>query len=157
VKKPKNRHKEDIKAAIRKQGTTLCALSTDAGLCKSAASSGLNKHYYTSAHRAIAKTVNVTLHELWPEWYDPNDQKIPARSTRKASGKTRKVQCKKSTKQSAMHAGAKIPPTHQPDRPMSARQAPGEGVAVTSAATPHETSDPPIELQQPEKQPRGFI
>lgn len=129
-------HREDIKAEIRKKGATLRSISTDAKLCKEAASHALTKPF-PAAQLAVANFLGEDLHTLWPNWYDERGQRINARSTRKASPKRDGCHRKKSTPELAAGNGSKQSP-HHPDS-ASARQARGDGVAVVSystAATP---------------------
>lgn len=70
-------HPEDIKAAIRKKGTTLSALATNNGLSDSACRAALIRSV-PEAERVISTFLNVPLHVLWP-----------ARHERPASGTTR--------------------------------------------------------------------
>lgn len=87
-------HSEDIKAAVRKKGSTLRAISIDAKLCLDAGTIALKKPF-PSAQRAIANFLGLPIHDLWPHWYDQHGQRIDARSTRKASSKPKQSQCKK--------------------------------------------------------------
>ncbi|WP_435640298.1 helix-turn-helix domain-containing protein [Micavibrio aeruginosavorus] len=68
-------HKEDIKAAIRKSGSTLAAVSAEAGLSKAAGANALNRPV-PRANQAIAEFLGKKLHELWPRWYDQNGERI---------------------------------------------------------------------------------
>lgn len=77
-------HPEDIKAAIRKRGTTLTALSEDAGLCKSAVRNALIRPV-KSAEAVIAKFLNVPAKELWPDRYDDQGQRIKGTRRRHSS------------------------------------------------------------------------
>lgn len=95
MSRSKGWHKEDIKAAVRKRGTTLRALSVKAGLCRDAAGQGLSRPY-PGAQRAIAAFLDVPLNELWPQWYDQTGQRIITKSIRKASPKRGDCHCKKS-------------------------------------------------------------
>lgn len=93
-------HREDIKAEIRKRGTTLRALSLNAGLSICAGTVALKKPF-PSAQRVVSEFLNIPLHTLWPQWYDESGQRIDARSNRKTSRKKRAGQCKKKPGQSA--------------------------------------------------------
>lgn len=125
-------HREDIKAAIRKKGSTLRAISLDAGLCRDAATVALKKPF-PSAQRAVSDFLGVPLNTLWPQWYDIEGQRIETKSISKASSKTEPCHRKKSSPELAAVSGSPESP-HHPDR--SARQARGDGVAVSPAATP---------------------
>lgn len=65
---PKNKHPEDVKAAVRKTGITLEALSLKNGLSKSTCRSALLKPIPT-ANNAIAEHLGVRLFDLWPVWW----------------------------------------------------------------------------------------
>lgn len=78
----KEYHPEDIKAAVRKRGTTLAHLSREAGLCSAACSLSL-RHPIPAANRAVAAFLGLALHQLWPQWYTPAGKRIRSRSTTK--------------------------------------------------------------------------
>ena len=132
MSRSKRWHREDIKAAVRKKGSTLRAVSLNAGLCRDAATVALVKPF-PSGQRAIADFLGLPLNTLWPKWYDNDGQRIETQSISKASGKTLSCHRKKSDPKLAAATGSQNSP-HHPDR--SARQARGEGVAVSPAATP---------------------
>ena len=67
--KPKGWHKEDIKAAIRKRGTTLVELSLANGLVRDACSLALIRPYFT-AEMVIAEFLGVSPRQIWPQRYD---------------------------------------------------------------------------------------
>lgn len=71
----KGPHREDIKAAIRKRGSTLADISTQAGLGRKSASYALVVPMPT-ANRAIAAFLGRTVHDLWPNWYDQSGERI---------------------------------------------------------------------------------
>ena len=68
-------HKEDIKAAIRKSGTTLQTLSIENGFTPSILSQSLT-YPIPEANKVIAAHLGRTLHELWPLWYDADGNVI---------------------------------------------------------------------------------
>lgn len=68
-------HHEDIKAAIRKKGTTLCALSEGNGLSESAIRQALRKPC-PRANKVISEFIGKPLHEIWPAWFDKQGQRI---------------------------------------------------------------------------------
>lgn len=68
-KSPKGWHREDIKAAIRKRGTTLEALSEANGLDKRACSLALLRPYF-SAEWVIAEFLGLSPRQIWPHRYD---------------------------------------------------------------------------------------
>jgi len=94
--RPKNWHREDVKAAVRKRGKTLVDIALEAGLHPTAASAAL-KAPFPSAQAAIANFLGLPLNAIWPLWYDENGQRIGLlRSNRKAIPKADESQCKKS-------------------------------------------------------------
>lgn len=62
-------HPEDIKASVRKKGTTLTKLATDNGLSPSACRKAL-KVPVPRADRAISACIGKPLHDIWPQRYD---------------------------------------------------------------------------------------
>ncbi|WP_119167077.1 helix-turn-helix domain-containing protein [Algihabitans albus] len=61
-------HPEDIKAAVRKRGTTLTRLALDNGLYESACRVALNRPSL-AGERAIAAFLGVSAQSLWPSRY----------------------------------------------------------------------------------------
>lgn len=74
-------HKEDIKAAVYKSGTNLRDLSVASGFTPSLLSQSLSSPIPV-ANKVIADRVGSTVHELWPQWFYPNGDVIPARERR---------------------------------------------------------------------------
>ena len=72
----KNKHREDVKALIRKRGKTLSQLSLEAGLHLDTVNKSLIRPL-PRANIAIVKFLGLSLHELWPDWYDQAGQRIP--------------------------------------------------------------------------------
>lgn len=62
-------HREDIKAEIRKRGTTLKQLALRAGLSESACRKALDVPS-PRAEAVIAKCIGRPLHKIWPDRYD---------------------------------------------------------------------------------------
>ncbi len=62
-------HPEDIKAAVRKTGTTLKRLALEGGLSESACRKALTVPS-PKAEKLIADCLNRNLHEIWPARYD---------------------------------------------------------------------------------------
>lgn len=62
-------HREDIKAAIRKSGTTLKAISLAGGLSESACRKALDVPS-PRAEALIAARLKKPLHVIWPDRYD---------------------------------------------------------------------------------------
>lgn len=69
--KPKGWHREDIKAAIRKRGTSLERLSEANGLDKRSCSLALLRPSF-AAELAIAEFLGVSPRQIWPHRYDAN-------------------------------------------------------------------------------------
>jgi len=67
---PSKWHREDIKAEVRKRGSTLAELAKNAGLAPASLSYALAKRH-PRANRTIAEFIRVPLHELWPAFYPP--------------------------------------------------------------------------------------
>lgn len=74
-------HAEDIKAAIRKRGTSLKALSLQNGLCESACRASLRRPQPTS-DLVISEFLGVPLHQLWPDRYSKEGERRRSRHVR---------------------------------------------------------------------------
>ncbi|MFP1898658.1 helix-turn-helix domain-containing protein [Lonsdalea quercina] len=61
-------HPADIIAALKKRGTTLAAVSRDAGLASSTLANALTKHW-PKGERLIAEALSVAPAEIWPSRY----------------------------------------------------------------------------------------
>lgn len=68
-------HPEDIKAAVRKSGSTLAAIAIENGFDVSNMSHALTRRT-PNAQRAIANHLGKSLHELWPQFYDANGNRV---------------------------------------------------------------------------------
>ncbi|WP_084462704.1 helix-turn-helix domain-containing protein [Oceanibaculum pacificum] len=76
-------HPADIAAAIRKRGKTLTALALENGLSESACRKALILKY-AKAELVIARFIDVSPHELWPDrWNSDETRRRAPRSTRK--------------------------------------------------------------------------
>jgi propionyl-CoA carboxylase beta subunit len=64
----KNWHPEDIKSAVRKSGETLASIAREAGLSDSSTRLALRQPV-PRANKAIARHLNLSIEEVWPEWY----------------------------------------------------------------------------------------
>lgn len=71
-------HTEQIKAAIRMRGVSLKELAAQNGLQAAAISFALTNPH-RPAERAIAKFLGVPLHELWPDRWTADGQRIRPR------------------------------------------------------------------------------
>lgn len=76
----RNQHPEDIKAAVRKRGTTLTKVSEDAGLGKSTCRVALQKPI-PAGNKAIASFLGKPINVLWPEWYDAEGARLPQKAS----------------------------------------------------------------------------
>ncbi len=94
-------HREDIKAKIRKRGKTLRELSREAGLCDNAVTLCLRKPQ-VKANFAVAKFLDMPVHEIWPEWYDRFGKRIYIRrfSSNNHNKKHPRRHCQKRTPKS---------------------------------------------------------
>ena len=61
-------HPADIIAGLRKQGTSLAAVSRGAGLASSTLANALTRHW-PKGERIIAETLNKRPEEIWPSRY----------------------------------------------------------------------------------------
>jgi Ner family transcriptional regulator len=66
---PQDWHKEDIKAAIRKQGTTMKGLALANGYRSVDACAQALQRPYPKMERLIAKTIGVPPEAIWPSRY----------------------------------------------------------------------------------------
>ena len=71
-------HKADIIAALHKKGTSLAALSREAGLSSSTLANALGRPW-PKGEAIIAKAIGVPPEEIWPERYY-KDGKLEDRS-----------------------------------------------------------------------------
>ncbi|MGD0564503.1 MAG: helix-turn-helix domain-containing protein [Roseiarcus sp.] len=71
-------HSADIVAAVRKNGSSLVAISESLGLTRSAASRALLRPH-ARVNKAIAALIGAPLHEIWPQWFDADGERISAR------------------------------------------------------------------------------
>ncbi|EDU7996342.1 transcriptional regulator [Salmonella enterica subsp. diarizonae] len=61
-------HPADIIAAVRKKGTSLAALSRQAGLASSTLENALYRHW-PKGEKLIADALDVTPEQIWPSRY----------------------------------------------------------------------------------------
>lgn len=71
----KNKHPEDIKAAVGKTGISLSELARRHRLNPSTVVHAVRRPQ-PSGNRAIASHLGRKLHELWPEWFDRHGNRI---------------------------------------------------------------------------------
>ncbi|WP_417783338.1 helix-turn-helix domain-containing protein [Terasakiella pusilla] len=72
-----NMHPEDVKAAVRKKFGSLAALARQNGVSDSVVRAALIRPQPTG-NRIIAKCLELSVHQLWPEWYGSDGQRIPS-------------------------------------------------------------------------------
>ncbi|MCI4031318.1 helix-turn-helix domain-containing protein [Dickeya dianthicola] len=61
-------HPADIIAALKKRGTTLAAVSRNAGLASSTLANALTRHW-PKGEKLIAEALGVSPAEIWPSRY----------------------------------------------------------------------------------------
>lgn len=84
-------HRADIIAAVRKRGSSLAQLGRDHGLGDSTLRASLHAPR-TPSNRIIADFLGVSLHDIWPAWFDEGDRLIgrkAARAHRRAASQNR--------------------------------------------------------------------
>lgn len=81
-------HPEDIKAAVRKRGTTLTKLATDNDLSDSACRVALVRPL-PSGEKVISAFLKVPLQVLWPDRYDQHGRRLSARHVRDQNKRVR--------------------------------------------------------------------
>ncbi|MEI2265907.1 helix-turn-helix domain-containing protein [Erwinia sp. CGal63] len=64
----KDWHPADIIAGLRKKGTSLSAVSREAGLASSTLANALNRHW-PKGERLIAEALGVRPEQIWPSRY----------------------------------------------------------------------------------------
>ncbi|AVF34882.1 helix-turn-helix domain-containing protein [Rahnella sikkimica] len=64
----KDWHSADIIAAIKKKGTTMAAVSREAGLCSSTLSNALTRKW-PKGEKLIAEAIGVRAEIIWPTRY----------------------------------------------------------------------------------------
>jgi Ner family transcriptional regulator len=78
-------HKEDIKAEIRKRGSTMNDLARERGLPTSTVRNALTRPVF-SGEVAIAEFLGVPAHQLWPDRWTSDGRRIRPRYAAKYSG-----------------------------------------------------------------------
>lgn len=71
--------RHQIAAEVKRRGSTLSAISINAGLPEPACRNALIRKYQ-AAERAIARFLDVPLHELWPDRWCPDGTRIDHRT-----------------------------------------------------------------------------
>ncbi|AYH02555.1 MULTISPECIES: helix-turn-helix domain-containing protein [Pectobacterium] len=70
----KDWHPADIIAGLRKKGTTLAAVSREAGLASSTLANALTKHW-PKGEKLIAEALGVSPEEIWPSRYRKSENR----------------------------------------------------------------------------------
>ena len=76
MRKRWNRH--TILAAVRERGTSLAAIGREIGLSRPSMSNALARLSHPRANLAIARVLGLSVHELWPHWFDQAGRRRPA-------------------------------------------------------------------------------
>ena len=85
---PRRWHPEDIKAEVRKRGSTLATVALNAGLPRHCCWHAL-RHPHTLGEAAIATFLGLTAADLWPHRFDPDGtRRHQARRPRKCTRPT---------------------------------------------------------------------
>lgn len=71
----RNKHPEDIKAAVRKTGISLAELARRNGISDSSARKALYLPR-PGGNRVIAEYLKKPVHDIWPEWFDKHGNRI---------------------------------------------------------------------------------
>lgn len=69
-------HPEDIKAAVRKTGSTLAALARKNGVSRQAMSLALQARVSSKAERIIADFLGLHPMKIWPSRYDKTGERL---------------------------------------------------------------------------------
>ncbi|MBI1262982.1 MAG: transcriptional regulator [Rhizobiales bacterium] len=93
MQKLRKSHPEDIKAAVRKKVGSLAELARQEGVSTSVIRSALIRPQPTG-NRIIAKCLDRSLHDIWPEWYDAEGKRL-YRTRRKISSRAHGGHCLK--------------------------------------------------------------
>jgi len=73
AKRPIEWHPEDVRAAVRKRLKTIAALARSSGFSLSAICQAINgRNFLPGPCLAISTAIEVSPHELWPDWYAPD-------------------------------------------------------------------------------------
>lgn len=76
-------HQADIIAALRKRGTSLAAVSREAGLCSTTLANALTRSW-PKGEWLIAEAIGVAPNEIWPSrYYSPQGELIDRQAKRR--------------------------------------------------------------------------
>ena len=78
-------HHQDIVAAIRKRGSSLAELSRSHSYAPRTLQSALHKRW-PRGHAIIASFLGVNRHQIWPQFYGPDDRPLRSQRTPKRGG-----------------------------------------------------------------------
>ncbi len=81
-------HRQDIIAALKKKGTSLAEVGRGLGFSRATMSWALMKRH-PRANAAVAATLGVSMHELWPGWYAPTVTPPAPKPSAKAAKESR--------------------------------------------------------------------
>jgi Ner family transcriptional regulator len=73
-------HPEDVKAAIRKQGSTLAELASTAGVSKQSISAAIDRRASERIDQIIADFIGLKPHQIWPSRYNAKGKRIRYRA-----------------------------------------------------------------------------
>lgn len=73
-----------IKAELRRRGFRFKAMAAESGFSASSLRAALSKPS-TNVNKFIATLLGVPTHELWPDWFYPDGDLIPAKHREKLS------------------------------------------------------------------------
>lgn len=90
----KGMHPEEIKAAIRMRGVTLGQLSVQWGFSEPAVRNAL-KRELPAVEARISEFLGISLHDIWPDRYTPENIRIRHLVKRKPNVKKARRHCKK--------------------------------------------------------------
>lgn len=76
---------EDIKAAIRKAGTTMSALASTTGVARTTLSMALHARVSAKAEQIIADFLSLHPMVIWPSRYDKSGRRLSLLETRKVA------------------------------------------------------------------------
>lgn len=86
----KDWHPADIISALKKKGTTLAAVSREAGLSSSTLSNALVRPWPKGEY-LIAKAIGIEPQHIWPSrYYDPDTHQLRDRQPRENQNKHKK-------------------------------------------------------------------
>jgi len=74
-KRRTNMHPEDIKAAVHKQGSSLSDIGRKNGF-KAVTTRAAIRRPIPRANKVIANFLNMSCHDIWPEWFSENDVRL---------------------------------------------------------------------------------